>query len=130
MSYVPKYILKRMIPEDGLKKVEGGVQLTMVNMITTIPVGEAPGEIADLLEIKVNDEPLTREQITGIEVSWEDNKYTMENIRDAGTIPVNVELKFFVPYPDVEVGQEVKIEIAVPQFSVAFDFVRTVVGDE
>ena len=125
MSYVPKYILKRMIPQDALRKVEGGVELKMINMVTTIPIGEAPGDPVDLLEIKVNGEPLTREQMLSITVQWEDNNYTMENIRDAGTIPVNVELKFFLPYENVEVGQEVKIEIAVPQFSVAFDFERT-----
>ena len=126
MSYVPKYILKRMIPQDALKKVEGGVELKMINMVTTIPVGEAPGDPVDLLEIKVNGELLTREQMLSIKVQWEDNNYTMENIRDAGTIPVNVELKFFLPYEAVEVGQNAKIEIAVPQFSVAFDFERTV----
>jgi hypothetical protein len=115
-----------MIPLDALKKVEGGVELKMINMVTTIPIGEAPGDPVDLLEIKVNDVQLTREQMLGITIEWEDNKYTMENLRDAGTIPVNVELKFTVPYPDVEVGQNAKIEISVPQFSVAFDFERIV----
>ena len=124
MSYVPKYILKRMVPEDALKKVKGGVELKLINMVTTIPVGQAPGDIVDLLEIKVNGQALSRDLMNKIEVSWEGNKYTLANIRDAGVVPVNVEAKFFVPVTDVKVGENVKIEINVPQFSVNIEFER------
>ncbi len=126
MSYVPKYILKRMIPEDALKKVGNNVELKMINLITTIPISQAPGDIVDLLEVKVNDVALTRDEKLKIGIKWGDKSYTLDNIRDAGDVPVNAELVFSVPNSSVAVGQEAKIEISVPQFNVTIEFTRVV----
>jgi hypothetical protein len=126
MSYVPKYILKRMIPEDALKKVGNNVELKMINLITTIPISQAPGDVVDLLEVKVNDKDLTRDEKLKILIKWGDKSFTLANIRDAGDIPVNAELTFSVPYADAVVGQEAKVAISVPQFSVTIDFARVV----
>ena len=54
MSYVPKYVLKRMIPQDGLKSVSGGIDITMHNLIATIPADQIPGDPLDLINVKVN----------------------------------------------------------------------------
>ncbi len=126
MSYVPKYILKRMIPEDALKKVGNNVELKMINLITTIPISQAPGDIVDLLEVKVNGTDLTRDEKLKMGIKWGDKNFTLANIRDAGDIPVNAELVFSVPYANAVVGQEAKIEISVPQFSVTIEFTRVV----
>jgi hypothetical protein len=126
MSYVPKYILKRMIPEDALKKVGNNVELKMINLITTIPISQAPGDVVDLLEVKVNGTALSRDDKQKIGIKWGDKQFTLANIRDAGDIPVNAELVFSVPYAGVKVGDEAKVEISVPQFSVTIDFARVV----
>ncbi|MEX2684372.1 MAG: hypothetical protein Q6373_022565 [Candidatus Sigynarchaeota archaeon] len=126
MSYVPKYILKRMIPEDALKKVGDNVELRMINLVTTIPVSQAPGDIVDLLEVKVNGEALSRDVKKKIGIKWGDKNYTLDTIRDAGDVPVNADITFSLPYPGVTVGQEAKIEISVPQFNVNIEFSRVV----
>lgn len=115
-----------MIPEDALKKVGKTVELKMINLITTIPISQAPGDIVDLLEVKVNGTPLARDDKLKIGIKWGDKSFTLANIRDAGDIPVNAELVFSVPYPAAVVGQEAKVEISVPQFSVTIDFTRVV----
>ena len=115
-----------MIPEDALKKVGNNVELKMINLITTIPISQAPGDIVDLLEVKVNEKALTREEKLKIGIKWGDKNYTLDNIRDAGDIPVNAELVFSVPYADAKVGEEAKVSISVPQFSVTIDFARVV----
>ncbi|MBN2153942.1 MAG: hypothetical protein JW839_20970 [Candidatus Lokiarchaeota archaeon] len=126
MSYVPKYILKRMIPEDALKKVGDGVELKMINLITTIPISQAPGDIVDLLEVKVNGKELSRDEKLKIGIKWGDKQYTLDNIRDAGDVPVNAELVFSLPSAGVNVGEEAKVEISVPQFNVTIEFSRVV----
>ncbi len=115
-----------MIPEDALKKVGNNVELKMINLITTIPISQAPGDIVDLLEVKVNDKDLSRDEKKKIEIKWGDKSFTLDNIRDAGDIPVNAELVFSVPYADAKVGEEAKVSISVPQFSVTIDFARVV----
>ena len=126
MSYVPKYVLKRMVAPDGLKAVEGGVQLTLVNVIMPIPLDQVPGEVLDFLTIKVNGKELTREEMAKIQIDWEGKKYTFMNIKDALTIPVGAQIKFFLPTLDVKVGQNVKIEILIPAVNVNIEFERVV----
>lgn len=115
-----------MIPENALKKVGDNVELKMINLITTIPISQAPGDVVDLLEVKVNGNPLSRAEKEKIGIKWGDKSFTLANIRDAGDIPVNAELVFSVPYASVRVGEEAKVEISVPQFSVTIDFTRVV----
>jgi len=115
-----------MIPEDALKKVGENVELHMINLVTTIPVSQAPGDIVDLLEVKVNGEALSRDAKKKIGIKWGDKSYTLDNIRDAGDVPVNADLVFSVPYPGAVVGQEAKVEISVPQFNVTIEFSRVV----
>ncbi len=126
MSYVPKYVLKRMVAQDGLKKVEGGVQLTLVNVIMPIPLDQVPGEVLDFLTLKVNGKELTKDEMAKVQIDWEEKKYTFMNLKDALTIPVGAQVKFFLPTTDVQVGQEMKLEILIPAVNVNIEFSRTV----
>ncbi len=127
MSYVPKYVLKRMVAQDGLKKVEGGVQLTLVNVIMPLPLDQVPGEVLDFLTLKVNGRELTKDEMAKVQIDWEGKNFTFMNIKDALTIPVGAQIKFFLPTTEVDVGQNVKIEILVPAVNVNIEFERVVV---
>ncbi len=126
MSYVPKYVLKRMVAQDGLKKVEGGVQLLLVNVIMPIPLDQVPGEVLDFLTLKVNGKELSKDEMSKVQINWEDKEYTFMNIKDALTIPVGAQVKFFLPTTEVTVGQNVKIEILIPAVNVNIEFERVV----
>jgi hypothetical protein len=126
MSYVPKYVLKRMIQQDGLKKVEGGVQLTMVNVLMPIPLDQVPGEILEFLVIKIDGRELTKDEMSKMKIDLDGKLYTFNTLKEVLTIPVGAQVKFFLPTTEAKVGQEVKIEILVAAANVNIEFTRTV----
>lgn len=126
MSYVPKYVLKRMVPEDAMKKVPGGGELTLINMVANVPVDQIPGDPADIIGIKLNDKELTKDEISKIEVYVDDKKYMFNDLKDAGSIAVNTKLKFFMPGAEFNVGDELTITIDVAMVDVHIDITRTV----
>ena len=126
MSYVPKYVLKRMIAQDGLKAVEGGVDIAMHNIIATIPADQIPGDPLDLIKIKLNGSELSKEEKSQILVKFEDKSFKLGQIRDAGTIPVNTMITFHFPTTTVKAGEEVTVDIDIPEVNVSMSFTRTV----
>ena len=50
MSYVPKYVLKRMIPNDAVKLVGDSVEVTLINLIMEIPASEIPNYVGRLID--------------------------------------------------------------------------------
>jgi len=126
MSYIPKYVLKRMFTEDAIKKVENGLTLSFKNLSMSIPVGQAPENPADMLEIKINGTPLTREQKELVEVSWEDKKFMLPNIMDAGEVPLNADITFFLPTEGYNVGDELTIAAEVSQLGFGFEITQTI----
>ncbi|MHA1793244.1 MAG: hypothetical protein ACTSVI_11405 [Promethearchaeota archaeon] len=126
MGYVPKYVLKRMVPQDAIKKVDGGLELSVINMIATIPVDQIPGDPIDLIEIKFNGEALSSDVMKKIELRFDDETYLLPNLVDAGTIPVNKTVVFYFPIEDYKVGDEITIEINIPIVSASVEFTRSV----
>ncbi|MFX0099117.1 MAG: hypothetical protein ACFFCS_06005 [Candidatus Hodarchaeota archaeon] len=126
MSYIPKYVLKRMIPQDAMKKVEGGGTLTMINMVATIPADQIPGSPLDIIEVKINGEEISKEDMAKVEVRIEGNTTMLPDIKELGTIPVNTTVTFFLPTDKFNVGEEVTVEVDVPIVSVHLEVTRTV----
>lgn len=125
MSYVPKYVLKRMIPKDAMKLVEGGIELTIINLVASIPADQIPGSPLDVLEIKINGDLLPKDAMEKIEIKMDDEKFMLPDLRDAGTIPVNTTVIFFLPTTDYNVGDEITLEVNVPIVSVNIEVTRT-----
>jgi hypothetical protein len=115
-----------MFAEDAIKRVEGGFTMTLKNLFMNIPVGQAPENPVDLLEVSINGTPLTREQKEQVKVSWEDKEFMLPNIMDAGEVPLNVDIVFFMPAEEYNVGDEVTIKAEVPQFGFGFEITRTI----
>ncbi|MHA1682734.1 MAG: hypothetical protein ACTSUE_17475 [Promethearchaeota archaeon] len=126
MSYVPKYVMKRMVLQDAMKKVEGGGQLSLLNLVATIPADQIPGSPLDIMEIKINGEVLSKDEMKKIEITLDDKKIMFEDLRDAGTIPVNTKIIFFLPGDKFVVGEDVTVEVDIPIVSVHIEVTRTV----
>ncbi|MHA1821393.1 MAG: hypothetical protein ACTSU2_14595 [Promethearchaeota archaeon] len=120
MSYIPKYILKRMFPKGKSLKVVNKdgkkyVLLQMINVISPISIPESvslddldfnPEDVGNLLKIEVNGKPMevTLERIKNKVSIWHAGKeYTYQNIffeNAAGglTIPVGGKLTILIEY--------------------------------
>ncbi|MBN2153446.1 MAG: hypothetical protein JW839_18470 [Candidatus Lokiarchaeota archaeon] len=114
MSYIPKYIMKRMFPEDSFKAVEGGLEVTMVNVISPLSVDEVPDDVENYLEATVNGTKLTDEEKKKIKIITSQKTYMLSNAKEfAGVvIPVGDKLKVFLP-GKFEVGSEPEISILI-----------------
>ncbi len=122
MSYVPKYILKRMFPKDKslvlLSKTGGAathVRLTMTNVMSAMSVpdrielgGITPSDIAKGISIKINgtEIPVTEDLLTkgislvhnGVEYNWDD---VINKNKAAGvTIAIGDKLALNIPLND------------------------------
>jgi hypothetical protein len=116
-----------MIPADSMKKVEGGVEMTVLNLITTIPADQIPGDPIDIIDIKVNGKELSAEEKKNIKITLDgDKEIQFSNLRDAGSVPVNTKMVFFLPSDDINAGDEVTVEINVEMVAVNIEVTRTV----
>ncbi len=108
MSYVPKYIIKRMVPGDALKNVDtggrgkpDGFTLKYVNVLAPMTI-ESNFNVEDIkkqlfdAEIKIDDTPL---DVKSGAIFVAGKKITIDNIADLGgtSIPVGGHLFIFFP---------------------------------
>ncbi|MHA1791833.1 MAG: hypothetical protein ACTSVI_04250 [Promethearchaeota archaeon] len=95
MSYIPKYILKRMIAKDAVKNTDYGWKVEIKNVISPLSVDEIPDNVIDLFTITVDDEEVDK---TKISLSFEDKEVTIDNPQAAlgVTVPVGgvLELRY------------------------------------
>ncbi|MBD3352279.1 MAG: hypothetical protein GF364_12400 [Candidatus Lokiarchaeota archaeon] len=116
MSYIPKYILKRMLPKDCVKSVEGGgIEIQMVNVISPITIDEVPDNLLDYVEVKLDGKDLPDETLNKIEISFEGEVYQLDNAKDAlgKTIPVGGKLNLKVPDLGLAAGEEHEVEVTI-----------------
>ena len=128
MSFIPKYILKRMFPLDCLKKVEGGIELTMVNVISPIAAKDLPENVSDFISVKVDGNDIPRDVIQGLVVTANGNKYDASNLKDLNgqVLPIGGSLAFFVPYEGVQAGEEHELALDIKETKFQFTFGRVV----
>jgi hypothetical protein len=119
MSYIPKYIIKRLIPEDAVKVDGELLKIKMVNVISPISIDEVPDDVLNYLEVKVDDEVVLdatkTDMAAGMKLIWNDQEFTLENIKDAQgqTLPVGGELIVCLPNPGLEVGSTHKFAVTI-----------------
>lgn len=63
MSYIPKYILKRMFAKDAVKKVAGGLEITMTSVISPFSVDELPEDAENYIEALIDGKPIKKEKM-------------------------------------------------------------------
>lgn len=118
MSYIPKYVLKRMFKRDECMQVvkkdgKEYVQIQMINVISPMAIPEGkidlgnvnlPADIGKFLKIKVNDAdvPVTPKVLTDqVEIYEAGNKHTWDSVMNKGsaggkTIPVGGKLTLLI----------------------------------
>ncbi len=128
MSYIPKYVLKRMFPNDCMKKVAGGIEVTMINVISPITAKEMPANIGDFLLAKVDGKPVPKEVLQGLVVRIDGKNYSEDNLCDLNgqTLPVGGTLTFFVPYDQAKQGEQHEIELDIKSTKFQFKLDRVV----
>ena len=133
MSYIPKYILKRMFPKDAVKKVEGGgVEITMVNVISPLSVDEVPEDVENYIDGAIDGKAIDKAAMKEkLRFTVNDEKtFTYANAQEfAGyVIPVGGKIKIFLPVTDIEAGEEHEFEIKIATDNpFELSFKRTVV---
>lgn len=89
MSYIPKYILKRMVPQDAVKATDEGFEIHVTNVISPLSVDEIPADLdlSSVLSFKVDGEELP---VDKFELQHEDTVVSIQDPSSAlgVTIPV------------------------------------------
>lgn len=128
-EYIPKYILKRIFPTDCLKKVQGGVEVTMINVMSPIKTKDLPADVSKFISVKIDGKPVPETIISGLVITDSDGKkYDSKNLKALSNqvLPVGGKWKFYIPYPDVKVGEEHEIAIDVKETKFHFILQRAV----
>ena len=119
MSYIPKYIIKQLIPEDAVKINGELLKIKMVNVISPISIDEVPDDVLNYLEVKVDDEVVLdaskTDMAAGMKLLWQDQEFTLDNIKEAQgqTLPVGGELTVVLPNPGLEIGSTHKFAVTI-----------------
>jgi hypothetical protein len=114
MSYIPKYILKRMIPNDAVKEVAGGIEISIVNVISPISIDEIPDNLLEYLELEADGTKMDNDLKKKIKITYNDKAYSIENAKELVglTIPVGAALKIFAPAP-FKKGEKHKVCVTI-----------------
>lgn len=116
MSFIPKYILKRMLPENCVRGVEnGGIEISMVNVISPLTIDEVPDNVLDYVEAKIDGKLVPKDIIAKIKLEFEGQVFTLSNAKTAlgKTLPVGGSLKITVPDLGLKVGEEHEINVII-----------------
>lgn len=103
MSYIPKYILKRMIPADAVKLVGSNIEITMVNVISPISIDEVPDDLLNFIEVKIDGDVVLgadkKDLGKDLQIKAENKVYTLTNVKEAQgmTLPVGGTLVVVLP---------------------------------
>ncbi len=115
MSYIPKYILKRMIPKEGVRKVEGGVNIEVINVISPISIDEIPSDdLMNYVEVSVDGKMVEKEIVRKTKLIYQGKTYGVEDLRKliGTTIPVGDKINIFIPL-DLAPGKEYDVSVTI-----------------
>jgi hypothetical protein len=116
MSYIPKYILKRMLPKECVKLEGDTVHVEMVNVISPLSIDEIPDNYLSYLSVKIDDKEMPEDKKSGIKIGFEDKIFTTSNIKDAVgvTLAVGGKLNVFFPnFAGVNKGETHNFEVLI-----------------
>ncbi|MHA1732833.1 MAG: hypothetical protein ACTSU5_12880 [Promethearchaeota archaeon] len=116
MSYIPKYILKRMVPMDAVKATDNGFVIEVTNVISPLSVDEIPDDLSNLISFKVDGKELPVEKF---KLKHEDTVVDIMNPQSAlgVTVPVGGKIEIIYEGGKLEPGThefEVNIQADSP----------------
>ncbi|MHA1820680.1 MAG: hypothetical protein ACTSU2_05830 [Promethearchaeota archaeon] len=115
MSYIPKYILKRMFPKDCVKKVDNGVEIKMINVISPLSIDEGiPDDPWNYIDAIIDGKPLDEDKKKKITLKFEGKEYVVEKAKEfeGVVIPVGGSVIIFIPI-ELSQGEEHDFDITI-----------------
>ena len=114
MSYIPKYILKRMLPKNCIVGTDDGFAINLVNVISPIAIDEIPDNVVDYIDVTINGESVGQDILKGLTITFDDITVGLNNIAEAlgKTVPVGGKLVIKVP-KKLDKGTEYEIEVII-----------------
>lgn len=116
MSYIPKYILKRMFPANCVKKVADGVEIEMINVISPLSIDDGvPDSAENHIKVSVDGKELTNEQKKQIKFIVGDRTFLVTKATEfqGVLIPVGGSVKVFLPVTGLNLGEEHEFEVII-----------------
>lgn len=107
--------MKRLFPEDCTKAVEGGVELTLVNVLSAISISSMPDDVQNYVDASIDGNPVPTELMAQCSLTIDGGKtYTFENAKEFenDTIPMGAKITIFAPIP-MEKGEEHELHITI-----------------
>ena len=103
MSFIPKYIIRRLFPKDCVKLVEGGVEITFINILSPMKIEEVPDDFFAQYTITIDGESVPKDMMEQVKITINEKVYTKDNVNDlAGEIvPVGGVIKIFAPFTEI-----------------------------
>lgn len=129
MSYIPKYILKRMIPMDGIKVIGDYLEVKFVNTISPVQIKTLPANYLELFKLSVDGKSLDQSIIKQMVFSAEGKEISMANPFAANNflIPLGMILKIKLPNPGLKKGEEHIIDVKIAEYTkLSFSVTRTI----
>ncbi len=106
-----------MIPKEGVRKVEGGINIEVINVISPISIDEIPSDdLMNYVEVTVDGKPLNKEMLRKTKLSAQGKTIGVEDIRSliGTTIPVGEKVNIFIPL-DLPAGKEYDVCVTIKQ---------------
>lgn len=106
MSYIPKYIIKRLITENGVQLEGDMLKFTLVNVISPITIDEIPEDFLNFIEIKIDDKVVlngTDQKANGdkMHLKFVDKEFTVQTFKQALGLIIPVGGTGVVKFPNV-----------------------------
>jgi hypothetical protein len=126
MSYVPKYILKRMIPADAVKLVGNNLEIKFVNVLSPIQIKTLPSDYLDLVTFRVDGKSLDKNIVKQMVFSTEGKEIPMSNPFAANNllIPIGMIITLKLPNPGLKKGAEHTFDLKIAEYQ-KFNFAVT-----
>lgn len=106
MSYIPKYIHKRLIPEESFKLDGDFIKIEVINVIMPIPFGEIPEDFINILEVRFDGETIIDatkpENYEKALIIWNNKNYPLSKIREVGDGLLPLGDKFILAFPNIK----------------------------
>jgi hypothetical protein len=107
-----------MLPKTCVKAIDGGVELTFVNVLSPIEIGtEFPDDYMDYLSGTIDGKPVSKDTIAKVEVTYEGKKFAITDSKaiQGQLIKVGGTLQIFIPGIDVKAGEEHEFSITIKE---------------
>lgn len=111
MSYIPKYIVKRLLPADCIKKVATGIEITAINVLSPgqiMEIPDNPKDILDAFEVKVDGQLISDAIKKSLIITINDQTLPLSDLKklEGQDLALGAIIKVFVPITSFNKGEE------------------------